>query len=56
MLDNELRHPVDVAREKATVAAISGGRFELVPGAGHMRFGVRRGGAPRRTGRSARPG
>ena len=37
MLNNDLRHPVDTAREAATVAAISGGRFELGLGAGHMK-------------------
>jgi probable F420-dependent oxidoreductase len=37
VLNNDLRHPVDVAREAATVAAISGGRFELGLGAGHMK-------------------
>lgn len=37
VLNNDLRHPVDVARESATVAAVSGGRFELGLGAGHMK-------------------
>jgi probable F420-dependent oxidoreductase len=37
VLNNDLRHPVDVARETATLAAISGGRFELGLGAGHMK-------------------
>jgi probable F420-dependent oxidoreductase len=37
VLNNDLRHPVDVARETATVANISGGRFELGIGAGHMK-------------------
>jgi probable F420-dependent oxidoreductase len=37
VLNNDLRHPVDVAREAATVANISGGRFELGIGAGHMK-------------------
>ena len=37
VLNNDLRHPVDTAREAATVAAISGGRFELGIGAGHMK-------------------
>jgi probable F420-dependent oxidoreductase len=36
-LNNDLRHPVETAREAATVAAISGGRFELGLGAGHMK-------------------
>jgi probable F420-dependent oxidoreductase len=37
VLNNDLRHPVDTAREAATVADISGGRFELGIGAGHMK-------------------
>ena len=37
VLNNDFRHPVDTARETATVAAISGGRFELGLGAGHMK-------------------
>ncbi|MGW4095492.1 TIGR03621 family F420-dependent LLM class oxidoreductase [Mycobacterium sp. NPDC004974] len=37
VLNNDLRHPVDVARESATTAALSGGRFELGLGAGHMK-------------------
>jgi probable F420-dependent oxidoreductase len=37
VLNNDFRHPVDVARETATVAAVTGGRFELGMGAGHMR-------------------
>lgn len=37
VLNNDLRHPVDVAREAATAAALSGGRFELGLGAGHMK-------------------
>lgn len=37
VLDNDLRHPVDVAREAATAASLSGGRFELGLGAGHMK-------------------
>ncbi|HEX2284029.1 MAG TPA: LLM class flavin-dependent oxidoreductase, partial [Mycobacterium sp.] len=37
VLNNDFRHPVDVARETVTVAAISGGRFELGLGAGHMK-------------------
>jgi probable F420-dependent oxidoreductase len=37
VLNNDLRHPVEVARETATVAAVTGGRFELGLGAGHMK-------------------
>ena len=37
VLNNDLRHPVDTAREAATVAAVSSGRFELGLGAGHMK-------------------
>jgi probable F420-dependent oxidoreductase len=37
VLNNDLRHPVETAREATTVAAISGGRFELGLGAGHMK-------------------
>src|SRR5688500_6219973 len=37
VLNNDLRHPVDTAREAATVADVSGGRFELGLGAGHMK-------------------
>lgn len=37
VLNNDLRHPVHVARETATVANLSAGRFELGIGAGHMK-------------------
>lgn len=37
VLNNDFRHPVDVARETATIATVTGGRFELGLGAGHMR-------------------
>jgi probable F420-dependent oxidoreductase len=37
VLNNDFRHPVDVARETATIAAVTGGRFELGLGAGHMK-------------------
>ena len=30
VLNNDLRHPVDTAREAATIAAISGGRLSWV--------------------------
>jgi probable F420-dependent oxidoreductase len=37
VLNNDFRHPVDTAREAATIADLSGGRFELGLGAGHMK-------------------
>jgi probable F420-dependent oxidoreductase len=37
VLNNDFRHPVDTAREAVTIADISGGRFELGIGAGHMK-------------------
>ncbi|MCC9185720.1 MULTISPECIES: LLM class F420-dependent oxidoreductase [Mycolicibacterium] len=37
VLNNDLRHPVDTARETSSLAALSGGRFELGLGAGHMK-------------------
>src|SRR3954466_8642410 len=36
VLNNDLRHPVLVAREAATVDLLADGRFELGMGAGHM--------------------
>jgi probable F420-dependent oxidoreductase len=38
VLANDLRHPVIVAREAATLTELSGGRFVLGLGAGHMKF------------------
>lgn len=37
VLNNDFRHPVETARESAGVATVSGGRFELGLGAGHMK-------------------
>ncbi len=37
VLNNDFRHPVDTAREAAGLALVSGGRFELGIGAGHMK-------------------
>lgn len=37
VLNNDFRHPVDTAREAASVAWLSDGRFELGIGAGHAR-------------------
>jgi probable F420-dependent oxidoreductase len=37
VLNNDLRHPVVLAREAAGLADLSGGRFELGLGAGYMR-------------------
>jgi probable F420-dependent oxidoreductase len=37
VLNNDFRHPVLVAREAATVDLLTGGRFQLGLGAGHMR-------------------
>jgi probable F420-dependent oxidoreductase len=38
VLANDFRHPVIVAREAATLASLSEGRFVLGVGAGHMKF------------------
>jgi probable F420-dependent oxidoreductase len=37
VLDNDHRHPVLLAQESATIDLLSGGRFELGIGAGHMK-------------------
>jgi probable F420-dependent oxidoreductase len=37
VLNNDLRHPVVLAREAATVDVLSGGRLDLGIGAGHMK-------------------
>ncbi len=37
VLNNDFRHPVITAREAAGAAAVTGGRFELGIGAGHMK-------------------
>jgi probable F420-dependent oxidoreductase len=37
VLNNDFRHPVDVARETAGIATVTDGRFELGIGAGHMK-------------------
>lgn len=37
VLNNDFRHPVETARESAGLATVSGGRFELGLGAGHMK-------------------
>ncbi|CAN3126851.1 TIGR03621 family F420-dependent LLM class oxidoreductase [Mycobacterium sp. smrl_JER01] len=37
VVNNDLRHPVDTARESASLATVSDGRFELGIGAGHMK-------------------
>jgi probable F420-dependent oxidoreductase len=38
VLNNDFRHPVLVAREAASLATLTDGRFELGIGAGHMKF------------------
>jgi probable F420-dependent oxidoreductase len=46
VLNNDLRHPVTVAREAATLHFLSGGRFELGLGAGHMQSEYEEAGIP----------
>src|SRR5262249_56643189 len=46
VLNNDLRHPVIVAREAATLDMLSGGRLELGLGAGHMRSEYEEAGIP----------
>lgn len=46
VLANDLRHPVQVARESATLDLLSGGRFELGLGAGRSAEDYRRLGLP----------
>jgi probable F420-dependent oxidoreductase len=46
VLNNDLRHPVLVAREAAAIDLLSDGRFELGVGAGHMASEYRRLGVP----------
>ena len=37
VLNNDFRHPVGTAREAASIATVTDGRFELGIGAGHMK-------------------
>lgn len=46
VLNNDLRHPVLVAREAATVDLLTDGRLELGLGAGHMQFEYDQAGLP----------
>lgn len=46
VLNNDLRHPVVLAREAAALADLSGGRFELGLGAGHIAAEYMRAGLP----------
>ena len=46
VLNNDLRHPVVLAREAAMLAQLSGGRFELGLGAGYARRQYERAGIP----------
>jgi alkanesulfonate monooxygenase SsuD/methylene tetrahydromethanopterin reductase-like flavin-dependent oxidoreductase (luciferase family) len=38
VINNDLQHPAQLAREVVSVDVVSSGRFELGIGAGHMRF------------------
>ena len=46
VLNNDLRHPTDVAREAVSLALLSDGRFELGIGAGHMKSEYEAAGLP----------
>src|SRR5207253_10680210 len=46
VVNNDLRHPVLLAREAATLDLLSDGRFELGLGAGHMESEYQEAGIP----------
>lgn len=46
VINNDFRHPALLAREAATLALLTGGRFELGLGAGHMRWEYDQAGIP----------
>jgi probable F420-dependent oxidoreductase len=46
LFDNDYRHPLVLAKEAATIDALSGGRFELSLGAGWMRTDYEQSGIP----------
>lgn len=50
VLNNDFRHPIDVARDSGSIATLSGGRFELGLGAGHMKSEYDAAGIPFDTG------
>jgi probable F420-dependent oxidoreductase len=52
VLNNDFRHPVETARESAGAATLSGGRFELGIGAGHMKSEYDAAGIPFDAGRA----